>query len=61
MLSHNTLANYYQLTFSLAQHHKYSITEIENMFPYERDIYVGLLMNHLEKEKARVEKLNQRR
>ena len=36
--SHNTLANYYQLTFQLMQHHKYSLTEVENLMPFERDI-----------------------
>ncbi len=30
------------------QYHKYSLTEIENMMPWERDIYVALLQNHLE-------------
>jgi hypothetical protein len=38
----------------LAQHHKYSITEIENMFPFERDIYVDLLKNFLEEEAERI-------
>ena len=32
------------------QYHKYSLTEIENMMPWERDIYVGLLRQHLEEE-----------
>jgi hypothetical protein len=40
------------LNFSLMQHHKYSLTEIENMIPWEREIYVNMLVNHLEKEKA---------
>lgn len=31
------------------QHHKYSLTEIENMVPYERDIYVEMLIEHLKK------------
>ena len=37
------------------QHHKYSLTELENMVPWEREIYVDLLVNHIkeEKEKAR--------
>jgi len=35
------------------QHHKYSLTEIESMIPWERDIYVGLLMQWLEDEKER--------
>ena len=32
------------------QYHKYSLTELENMMPWERDIYVTLLKNHIEKE-----------
>ena len=40
--------SYYELTFSLIQYHKYSLTEIENMMPWERDIYVNLLRNYLE-------------
>ena len=55
LLSHNNLANYYSLVFSLAQHHKYYITEIEELVPFERDIYVAMLMDHLEKEKQRNE------
>ena len=42
------------------QHHKYSLTEIEMMFPWEREIYVGLLLQHIEEEniKQRHEKMN---
>ena len=47
-LSHNTLKNYYEVNFSLMQHHKYSLTEIENMMPWEREVYVTLLLNHIE-------------
>lgn len=32
------------------QHHKYSLTELENMIPFERDIYIALLVNHIEEE-----------
>ena len=53
-LSHNTLNNYFTLIFALAQHHKYSITEIENLIPFERDIYVDMLLDFLEKEKERL-------
>ena len=35
------------------QYHKYSLTEIENMIPWERDIYVGLLQAHLEEERLK--------
>ena len=47
------LESYYRLNFSLIQYHKYSLTEIENLIPWERDIYVELLKNHLEEEKLK--------
>ena len=38
----------------MAQHHKYSITELENMIPFERDVYIDMLKTYLEKlEKQR--------
>ncbi len=48
-----TLESYFTLNFSLMQYHKYSLTEIENMMPWERDIYVELLRSHLEDEKLK--------
>lgn len=51
MMIHMDLESYFKLNFSLMQFHKYSLTEIENMLPWERDIYVALLKNHLEEEK----------
>ena len=53
-LSHDSLENYYQTNFALMQHHKYSLTELDNMMPWERDIYLGLLMNYLKEEKERL-------
>jgi hypothetical protein len=38
------------------QYHKYSLTEIEEMLPFERDIYVALLVEFLEEEKKRLER-----
>lgn len=35
------------------QHHKYSLAEIENMVPWERDIYVKMLVNYLEELKEK--------
>ena len=48
-----SLEAYYRLNFALMQYHKYSLTEIENLIPWERDIYVGLLKQHLEEEKLK--------
>ena len=56
VLSHNTLANYYQTNFSLMQHHKYSLSDIDNMIPWERDIYVKMLIDYLDKLKEEPEK-----
>ena len=38
------------------QHHKYNLTELDNMMPWEREVYMGLLMEHLEEEKERLAK-----
>ena len=35
------------------QHHNYSLVELENMVPWEREIYLGLLMNFLKEEEER--------
>tara|TARA_Y100001938_G_scaffold126598_1_gene178689 strand:- start:865 stop:1050 length:186 start_codon:yes stop_codon:yes gene_type:complete len=48
-----SLENYFRLNFALMQYHKYSLTEIENWMPWERDIYVGLLKQHLEEEELK--------
>jgi hypothetical protein len=40
----------------MMQHHNYSLTELEEMIPWEREIYIGLLMNFLKEEQERVEK-----
>ena len=45
----------------MMQHHKYSLEEIENMLPWEREIYIGLLSKFLEEEKQRAEKQKQQR
>ena len=37
------------------QHHKYSISDLENMIPWEREIYVDMLINFLKDEKKRRE------
>jgi hypothetical protein len=42
-----------QTNFQLMQHHQYSLTELDEMYPWEREIYVRLLLQHLEEEKER--------
>ena len=52
-MAHEDLVSYFKLNFALMQHHKYSLTELENMMPWEREIYVGLLLQHLEEEEMK--------
>ena len=54
-MAHTNLESYYKTNFALIQHHKYSLTEIENMIPWEREIYISLLQQHIEEEKMRIE------
>ena len=49
-MSHINLETFFRGNFALMQFHKYSLTEIENMPPWERDVYVGLLRLHIEEE-----------
>ena len=42
----------------MIQHHKWSLTELEDMLPYERDIYVALLSNWIQEENERNKQLN---
>jgi len=50
---HDSLENYYKTNFALMQHHKYSLTELEDMMPWERDVYVNLLIAHIQEEERR--------
>lgn len=34
----------------MAQHHKWSVSEIENMMPYERDLYFTMLVTWIEEQ-----------
>ena len=40
------------------QHHKYSLTELENMMPWEREVYIGLLSKYIKDENERIEREN---
>ena len=56
-----SVKSYYKTNWSMMYHHKFSLSEIEDMMPFERDIYVGLTVNHLQEEAERLEQANQQR
>ncbi len=43
------------------QHHNYSLSDIENMMPWEREIYLDMLITHLKEEKQKQEERNRNR
>ena len=43
------------------QHHKYSLTELDNMMPWERQIYVDMLVRFLEEERERLKEQQRQR
>ena len=57
-MAHMDLESYFKINFALMQFHKYSLTEVENMIPWERDIYLGLLRQHIEDEKLKQQQAN---
>ena len=52
-MAHTDLESYYKVNFALIEHHKYSLTELENMIPWEREIYLSLLSQFIEEENLR--------
>jgi len=40
------------------QHHKYSLTELENMIPWEKDVYLAFLKQYIEEENLKAQQQN---
>jgi len=59
-MAHIDLESYFRINFALMQFHKYSLTEIENMMPWERDIYLTLLKMHIEEENLKAQQASNR-
>jgi hypothetical protein len=51
MLTHTDLSAFYKTNFSLVHHHKYSLEEVESLIPWEREVYINLLISHLKEER----------
>ena len=45
----------------MVTHYGYSLTELDNMMPWEREIYVSLLLQHLEDEELKYKQAQNRR
>ena len=49
-LSHDSVENYYHTNFQLIHVHNYSLSEIDNLLPWEKEVYLSLIVDY-EKEK----------
>tara|TARA_B100000287_G_scaffold179138_4_gene169136 strand:+ start:556 stop:723 length:168 start_codon:yes stop_codon:yes gene_type:complete len=50
--------NLFEVNFAMMQYHNYSLTELENMIPWERDVYVNMLIRYLKQEEAKQQAAN---
>ena len=42
------------------QHHKYSLTELDNLMPWEKEIYISLLKTHIKEENEKIREKQKR-
>ena len=45
----------------MMQHHNYSLSELDEMMPWEREVYVGMLQQHIKDENERIKEQQKRR
>ena len=55
MMYRDSLENYMQNNFSLLQHHNWSLSDIEDMIPWEKQTYIKMLQNYIEKRNLEYE------
>ena len=54
-MAHTSLESYYKINFALSQDHKSSLTELENMIPWEREVYISPLQQYIEEENLKAQ------
>jgi len=57
---HENLESLYRTNFALMQYHKYSLSELEDMIPWEREIYVEMLTQHIKEENEKIKEKQRR-
>jgi len=58
---HDNLQNYFRTNFALMHHHKYSLEVLENMIPWEREIYLIQLEQYIKEVNEKLERAKQNR
>ena len=54
MFRYESLSNHFQTNFALMQHHKYSLSELNDMMPWERNVYVTMLLQFMDEENEKL-------
>ena len=54
-LSHTNLMVHYKTNFDLMQHHKYSLNEIDMMMPWEKEVYVNMLIDFIKEQEIKMQ------
>ena len=49
-----SLKNYYNNMFTMVHQYKYTLTELENMIPWERDTYIGMVNSWVKEESDKI-------
>ena len=49
-MNYSSLESYYRTIWGMVHHHKWSISDIENLIPFERDLYVDMTSDYLKKQ-----------
>lgn len=55
MFGYDTLEAFMRTNWAMMQHHKYSLSDIENMIAWERQVYVMMTLMYLKEEKERIQ------
>jgi hypothetical protein len=58
MFRYDNLKNIFETNFALMQHHKYSLSDLENMMPWEKSVYVNMLTQYIEEENEKIKQAN---
>jgi hypothetical protein len=54
MLGYDNLGNHYKSNFALMYHHKYSLSDLENMIPWERYLYIDMIKQHIKEQEEKL-------
>ena len=49
-MSHNTLEAYYRVIFAMVHHHKWQLEALEDLVPFELDLYIAMVKAHQESQ-----------